>query len=58
MENKNFNNVISPNPFDSLSETDLIYLLLVFPSLQFLLGSVLVCCMFLGMHPFLPTYPI
>ena len=27
MENQNLESVISPNPFDSLSETDLIYLL-------------------------------
>lgn len=37
---------------------DSIYLLLVSPSFQFLLGSILVCFMFLGMHPFLPSYPI
>ena len=27
MENQNFDNVISPNPLDNLTETDLIYLL-------------------------------
>ena len=33
MENQNFDNVISPNPLDSLTETDLIYLLQTNPQL-------------------------
>ena len=33
MENQNFDNVISPNPLDRLSETELIYLLQTNPHL-------------------------